>query len=66
MHHHDHSMHVMGGMDHDMPGMPDHGGHGAPKCSMNMLWNTDIISMSRDFTTWANSLSSSVISFTPS
>jgi len=56
MDHAHHMMHAMGGgMDHDMPGMPDHGGHGggtAPKCSMNMLWNTDIIDTCIVFPQW--------------
>ncbi|THH08086.1 hypothetical protein EW145_g2942 [Phellinidium pouzarii] len=49
----DHSGHD--GMDHDMPDM-DHGGHGSmdmgAKCSMNMLWNTQIIDTCVVFPQW--------------
>ena len=47
MNHHDHSDHGGGHGGHDMPGMP-----AQPKCSMNMLWNTQVADTCVVFRTW--------------
>lgn len=40
-------------MDHDMPGMPGHGGHDAgPTCSMNMLFTWDYNNLCIVFRWW--------------
>ncbi|KAL5528288.1 CTR2 [Sanghuangporus sanghuang] len=65
MNHFDHSGHE--GMDHGMPDT-DHDGHGGMdmggKCSMNMLWNTQIIDTCIVFPQWhIRSHASFVLSF---
>ena len=56
MNHYDHSDHGGGHGGHDMPGMP-----AQPKCSMNMLWNTQIEDTCIVFRSWHISTKSAFV-----